>query len=222
MDGSRPESFGGQRILSASRTSFLAVHQGLIELLMSDNKLDVLLICECRQGIGHWAQKLEQLNCSCLFARNAVEVRALLENHSFPLVLSTRPITERSDFMCLLRRTSCIVFYSFPIEDGSLWFQALPEPSGRQPKSVLRPSEFISVLTDLIGRLRGDRVRLDSCRAAGIIHMRSALATSIQNRSSVWVASFHSTRSPVLAHTAMIAEEELHRQQTSGLNCCSI
>ena len=128
---------------------------------MRDNKLDVLLICECRRGIGHWAQKLEQLDCSCSFARNAVEVVALLENHSFPLVLSTRPITEHSDFMRWLRRTSCIVFYSFPIEDGYLWFQALPEPSGRQATSVLRPNEFMSVLTDLIGRLRGARLLLD-------------------------------------------------------------
>jgi hypothetical protein len=151
----------GQRTSSTSRTSFLAVHQGLIERLMRDNKLDVLLICECRRGIGHWAQKLEQLDCSCSFARNAVEVVALLENHSFPLVLSTRPITEHSDLMRLLCRTSCIVFYSFPIEDGYLWFQALPEPSGRQPTSVLRPIEFMSVLTDLIGRLRGARLLLD-------------------------------------------------------------
>jgi hypothetical protein len=128
---------------------------------MSDNKLNVLLICECRRAIGLLAQKLVQLDCSCSFARNAVEVRALLESHSFPLVLSTRPITERSDFMRLLCRTSCVVFYSFPIEDGYLWFQALPEPSGQHPTSVLRPSEFMSVLTDLIDRLRGARVLLD-------------------------------------------------------------
>jgi len=134
---------------------------------MGDNKLNVLLICECRRGIGHLAQKLERLDCSCSFARNTVEVRALLENHSFPLVLSTRPITERSDFMRLLCRTSYIVFYSFPIEDGYLWFQALPEPSGRQPTSVLRPSEFMSVLTDLIGRLRGARVLLDHVAQPG-------------------------------------------------------
>jgi len=133
---------------------------------MSD-KLKVLLICECRLGVSQLAQKLEQLDCSCSFARNAAELRALLQNHSFPLVLSTRPITARSDFMRLLCRTSCIVFYSFPIEDGYLWFQALPEPSGRQPTSVLRPSEFMSVLTDLIGRLRGDRVRLDEVPQLG-------------------------------------------------------
>jgi hypothetical protein len=134
---------------------------------MSDNKLNVLLICECRRGIGYLAQKLKQLDCSCSFARNAMEVRALLENHSFPLVLSTRPITERSDFMRLLCRTSCTVFYSFPIEDGYLWFQALPEPSGRQAASVLRPNEFMAVLTDLIGRLREDRVRLDQVAQLG-------------------------------------------------------
>jgi hypothetical protein len=133
---------------------------------MSDN-LKVLLICECRLGVTHLAQKLEQLDCSCSFARNAAEIGALLQNHSFPLVLSTRPITERSDFMRLLCRTSCIIFYSLPIEDGYLWFQALPEPSGRQLTSVLRPSEFMSVLTDLIGRLREARIQPDQVAQAG-------------------------------------------------------
>jgi hypothetical protein len=120
---------------------------------MSGQRLNVLLIYECRRGIGHLAHKLEQLDCCCSFAQNTVEVRALLENNSFPLVLRTRPITERGDFMRLLRRTSCIVFYSIPIEDGYLWLQALPEPFGLQPTSVLRSSEFMSVLIDLVGRL---------------------------------------------------------------------
>jgi hypothetical protein len=119
------------------------------------NKLDVLLICERPQGITHLARRLEQLDCSCSFAHNTREVSSLLENHSFRLVLSTRPVTEGSVLMRLLCRTSCIVFYSFPIEGGYLWFQALPEPCGRQPGSVLRPSEFMSILTALIGRLRG-------------------------------------------------------------------
>jgi hypothetical protein len=54
--------------------------------------------------------------------------------------------------MGLLRRTSCTVFYSFPIEDRYVWFQALPEASDPQ-STVLRPSEFMSVFTDVIGRL---------------------------------------------------------------------
>jgi hypothetical protein len=62
--------------------------------------------------------------------------------------------------MGLLCRTNCTVFYSFPVEDGYLWLQALPEPSGPQP-TVLRPSEFMSVLTEIIGRLRGARVLQD-------------------------------------------------------------
>ena len=119
-----------------------------------NNKVNVLLICERPQGVTHLARRLEQLDCSCFFARDTTEISSLLETHSFRFVLSTRPVTEGSVLMRLLRRTSCIVFYSFPIEDGYLWFQALPEPGGRQPGSVLRPSEFMSVLTDLIGRLR--------------------------------------------------------------------
>jgi hypothetical protein len=68
--------------------------------------------------------------------------------------------------MRLLCRKSCIIFYSFPIEDGYLWFQALPKPSGLQ-LTVLRPSEFMSVLTDLIGRLRGARGLLDQVAQLG-------------------------------------------------------
>jgi hypothetical protein len=132
-----------------------------------NNKLDVLLICECPQGIAHLSQKLEQLDCSCSFARNTTEVSSLLERHSFPLVLSTRPVTEGGVLMRLLCRTSCIVFYSFPIEDGYLWFQALPEPSGRRLTSVLRASEFMSVLTDLIGRLRGAQIQPDQVAQTG-------------------------------------------------------
>jgi hypothetical protein len=132
-----------------------------------NNKLEVLLICECPQGIAHLAQKLEQLDCSCSFARNTMEVSSLLERNSFRLVLSTRPVTEGGVLMRVLCRTSCIVFYSFPIEDGCLWFQALPEPSARQLTSVLRPSEFMSVLTDLIGRLRGPRIQPDQVAQAG-------------------------------------------------------
>lgn len=126
-----------------------------------NSKLNVLLICERPQGVTHLARRLEQLDCSCSLARNTREVSLLLEYQSFRLVLSTRPVTEGGDLMRLLRQTSCIVFYSFPIEDGYLWFQALPEPRGRQTGSVLRPSEFMSILTDLIGRLQGARVRLD-------------------------------------------------------------
>src|SRR5260221_14218989 len=119
-----------------------------------NNKLDVLLICERPQAITYLARRLEQLDCSCSFARNTREVSALLKNHSFGLVLSTRPVIEGSVLLRLLCRTRCFIFYSFPVEDGYLWFQALPEPSGQKPAAVLRSSEFMSTLIDLIGRLR--------------------------------------------------------------------
>jgi histidine kinase/DNA gyrase B/HSP90-like ATPase len=58
-----------------------------------------LLICERPQGVTHLARRLEQLDCNCSSAHDTGEVSSLLEDHSFRLVLSTRPVTEGSLLM---------------------------------------------------------------------------------------------------------------------------
>jgi hypothetical protein len=120
---------------------------------MDHGRVDVLLIHESQRGWHHLAWQLEQLRCHCWFASTTEQVRALLARHPLRLVLSTRPVTEGSVLMRLLRAPERSVFYSYPVENGCLWFQAVPEIIAGQRLSALRPGEFMSVLQDLIARL---------------------------------------------------------------------
>lgn len=103
------------------------------------------------QGVWwHLAAYLEKRGCNCWFASTNDELRALLSERPFPLVLSARPVTERGRLMELLQAPERFVFYSFPVEDGCLWFQAIPEISNVSDVSALRPNEFMSVLEALL------------------------------------------------------------------------
>lgn len=112
--------------------------------------MNVLVICDNRQGCWHLAGRLEQLGCSCWFASSNEEIRAVLAQRPFRLVVSTQPVTERGSLMRTLQAPDRLVFYSLPVEQGCLWFQAIPEISEGPRASALRPSEFMSILTNLV------------------------------------------------------------------------
>jgi hypothetical protein len=116
---------------------------------VSEGLLDVLLINKGQQRLCHLAMQLEGLGCHCWFASTAEEIRALLDRHPFRLILSTRPVTEWSVLMELLRGPERSVFYSFPVENGCLWFKAFSESSLARG-SAFRPGEFMRTLNDLI------------------------------------------------------------------------
>jgi len=120
---------------------------------MLEHRLDVLLISETQRSWWHLTRHLEQRGCVCWSASTHEKVRALLGQRPFRLVLSTRPVTERNTLMELLRAPGRFVFYSFPIEGGCLWFQAIPEIPHSSRTSALRPSAFMSNLDDLISSL---------------------------------------------------------------------
>jgi hypothetical protein len=119
---------------------------------MDRTSLDVLLISENQSGCCLLVKALERLKCRCWFASTAEEIRVLLKRLPFRLVLSTRPVTERSALTLLLRAPGRIIFYSIPVEDGCLWFRAFPEIVAGQRLSALRPGEFMKALNDLIAR----------------------------------------------------------------------
>lgn len=52
--------------------------------------------------------------------------------------------------MDLLQDPERFVFYSFPVEHGYLWFQVIPEIRSGSRVLALRPSQFMSLLDDLV------------------------------------------------------------------------
>ena len=137
--GPREAGYGSTSVI-ASRISRMGLKQ-----------MNVLFICNNRQACWYLARHLEQLGCNCWFASSNEELRVLLGQRPFRLVVSTRPVTERSSLMRLLQAPERFVFYSFPVEDGCLWFQAIPEGSTGPRVSALRPSEFLGILDSLVG-----------------------------------------------------------------------
>ena len=131
-------------------------HDGMNTLFISDNQ----------RGCWHLARHLERLGCNCWFASTTEEVRSLLGQRSFRLVLSTRPVTARGPLMQMLRAPNRFVFYSFPVEDSCLWFQAIPDILHGPRVSALRPSEFMSILDDLIARCCVENTRADAGQSA--------------------------------------------------------
>jgi hypothetical protein len=98
----------------------------------------------------HLSSRLKQMGCNSWFAGTTEEVRVLLGQRPFCLVLSTRPVTERGPLMELLCGPGRWVFYSFPIENGCLWFQAVPHVLHGPRASSLRPSEFMSIVSQIV------------------------------------------------------------------------
>jgi hypothetical protein len=113
-------------------------------------QMNALFIGGSERGWWDFTRRLQQMGCICWFAPTIEEVRTLLGQRHFRLILSTRPVTEQGELMPLLRAPGRWVFYSFPIEDGCLWFQAVPEVLHGSRASSLRPSEFMSIVNQVV------------------------------------------------------------------------
>jgi hypothetical protein len=109
--------------------------------------MNALFVGGNQRAWWHMATHLEQRGCSCWFASTNEELRVLLSQRPFHLVLSARPVTEGGPLMDLLQAPERFVFYWFPVEDGCLWFQAIPNVSR---VSALRPRQFMGILEALL------------------------------------------------------------------------
>jgi hypothetical protein len=112
--------------------------------------MNVLFISDNHRACWHLARHLEQRGCTCWFASSNEEIRILLDQQPFRLVVSTRPVTGEGPLMGLLQAPLRFVFYSFLVEKGCLWFQAIPEIHNDSRASALRPNEFMGILNDLV------------------------------------------------------------------------
>lgn len=120
---------------------------------MDQQIINALLIAESQKRGWNLAARLKLLGCKCWVATTREDVRALLRQHPFQLVLSTRPITDRGPLMELLKDDSQrVVFYSFPVAKRFLWFQALPEFVDGEVPRPLGTRELMSLLEGLAAR----------------------------------------------------------------------
>ena len=121
-----------------------------VEDAMERKRVNVLLISESEQACRHLAASLEQKGCECWFASKIEDVRLLLDQRPFHLVLSTRPMSQGSPLRELLSRAGCMVFYSYPVEDSCLWLPASPRGRASLEAPALRPSEFVRALDRIV------------------------------------------------------------------------
>ena len=120
---------------------------------MEQRGVNVLLISESERGCWQLARRVEERGCRWWFASTISEIRSLLDERPFHLVLSTRPVNQGSAIMELLQGSACNVFYSYPIEDSCLWLQAAHRGQACLKAPMLRPSEFASVLDEMVMEL---------------------------------------------------------------------
>ncbi len=120
---------------------------------MERSGVNVLLIGESERGCWQLTRRLEKRGCRWWFASTMEEVRSLVDQRPFRLVLSTRPVTQRSPLMDLLSGSDCNVFYSYPIEDSCLWLRAVRDGETWLAAPALRPGEFASALDEIVAEL---------------------------------------------------------------------
>lgn len=144
---------------------------------MQSRPIDVLLFGQKERDWWQLESRLLQTGCRPWIASTPEEAEALAGRHSFRLILSATPLTQRNPLMRFIH-SQCTAFYSIPVDGGCLWCQAVPETSGGPRAPLFRPAEFLLFLNRLIAETAKS---LPSRRSA-----RLAKARSTGARANVW------------------------------------
>ena len=123
-----------------------------------------LLIGENPQGSSYLATRLRGQGCECTFATSYQEACSSLRSQSFELVLSPMRLRGFTVFplIDLLAGYRITLFYSHAVEQGCWWLPALRHGEKCFGSSALRPSEFVSVLDEVIAEIRIDGCMTDN------------------------------------------------------------
>jgi hypothetical protein len=125
---------------------------------MSQDSFRVLILGESEKGSSYLAWHLEHHGCQCWFARSTEEALALFGRYKFQLVLSTKPLRLANTMVARLEESSCSVFYCQPVEDDCWWLPLMDHGRKCMGAPALRPSEFVSVLDQLVGEIESTAV----------------------------------------------------------------
>jgi len=115
-------------------------------------RLNVLLVGESVLGASFLVNRLWQRGCRCEFATSYEEVRARIQGQDIYLVLSPTRLCGRNllPLIDLLEGSNVSLFYAQSVEDGCWWLPALRHGRKCFGSCAVRPSEFISVLDEVI------------------------------------------------------------------------
>jgi hypothetical protein len=117
-----------------------------------------LLIAENPHGCSYLANRLQGHGCECSFATCYQEACSSLQSHGFKLVLSPTKLRGITVFplIDLLEGSTVTLFYFHAVEQSCWWLPALRHGEKCFGSSALRPSEFVSVLDEVIAEIRMD------------------------------------------------------------------
>jgi len=121
-----------------------------------DRKPGVLLIGESPQDSSELSARMEMLGCQCRFVSSCREAQLVVRGQAFDLVLGPTRLPDGSlySLMNLLEGSGATMFYSFAVEYGCWWLPALWRGQKCFGSPALRPSEFMSLLNEMIRELR--------------------------------------------------------------------
>ena len=125
---------------------------------MSNRVPRALLIAEGPQTPSCLARRLERQGYSCGFARSYREACSSLANQDFNLVLSPLRLRGVTLFplVDLLEGSKVTLFYSHPVEQSCWWLPGLRWGQKCFGSAAFQPSEFVSVLDEVIVEIRTD------------------------------------------------------------------
>jgi hypothetical protein len=125
---------------------------------MGFRKPRVLLIGETINDSSYLAKRLEERGCHCSFAKSYQESASLLRQGDFDLVLSPARLRDcgGASLIDQLNGSGATLFYYHAVERGCWWLPALRRGRECFGSPALRPSEFVTVLDELIKELRSE------------------------------------------------------------------
>jgi hypothetical protein len=125
---------------------------------MGFRKPRVLLIGETINDSSYLAKRLEERGCHCSFAKSYQESASLLRQGGFDVVLSPARLRDcgGAPLIDQLNGSGATLFYYHAVERGCWWLPALRRGRECFGSPALRPSEFVTVLDELIKELRSE------------------------------------------------------------------
>jgi hypothetical protein len=161
-----------------------------------------LLIAEGLQTPSCLARRLEGQGCWCSFATSYREACSSIGNQDFDLVLSPLRLRGATLFplVDLLDGSNVTLFYSHPVEHGCWWLPGLRRGQKCFGSAAFRPSEFVSVLDEVIVEVQTDRHVIRDVQKPFQQSARSVL-TVISSRNELPLAAAHPRRSELAGRT---------------------